>query len=166
MVFSSVIFLVYFLPLFLLGYFLIYKKHKNTYLLLASILFYSWGAPKFIFVILLTTLIDFYLVKYMDSLADQRKRKWVLAISVTLNLSLLFYFKYCNFFLENTNALLSVFGNSGITLLNVVLPIGISFYTFESITYAVDVYRRVHKPLHNFMDYQLYIILFPKLIAK
>jgi len=86
-------------------------------------------------------------------------------LSICMNLGLLFYFKYCNFFIENTNCILSWFHIEPIKILEVVLPIGISFYTFESLTYVIDVYRRVHKPLKNFWHYQLYIILFPKLIA-
>jgi len=89
----------------------------------------------------------------------------MLSLSVSVNLGLLFYFKYSNFFIENVNEILSVFGDKHIQWTKLVLPIGISFYTFETITYVVDVYRRVHKPLHNFWDYQTYIILFPKLIA-
>jgi alginate O-acetyltransferase complex protein AlgI len=92
-------------------------------------------------------------------------RRLMLSLSVSINLGLLFYFKYSNFFIENVNSFLSVFGSTNITWTKLILPIGISFYTFETITYVVDVYRRIHKPLHNFWDYQLYIILFPKLIA-
>jgi len=86
-------------------------------------------------------------------------------LSICMNLGLLFYFKYCNFFIENVNCILSWLHIEHIKILEVVLPIGISFYTFESLTYVIDVYRRVHKPLKNFWHYQLYIILFPKLIA-
>lgn len=89
----------------------------------------------------------------------------MLLLSVTVNLGLLVYFKYSNFFVENINAVLSSVGVGEIPWVKLVLPIGISFYTFETLTYVVDVYRRVHKPLKNFWDYQLYIILFPKLIA-
>lgn len=89
----------------------------------------------------------------------------MLALSVSINLGLLFYFKYFNFFIDNINYVLSIFGDYHIHWVKLVLPIGISFYTFETITYVVDVYRGVHKPLDNFWDYQLYIILFPKLIA-
>ncbi len=165
MVFSSIVFLLYFLPAFLITYYLVDKKLKNIVILLFSILFYSWGAPRFIFVILGTTFIDFHLVKLMSSTKKELHRKLMLTLSVSINLGLLFYFKYSNFFVENVNALLSVFGGNEIQWTKLVLPIGISFYTFETITYVVDVYRRVHKPLHNFWDYQLYIILFPKLIA-
>ena len=165
MVFSSIVFLLYFLPLFMLVYFSVDRKYKNAVILLGSIFFYAWGAPKFIFVILGTTLLDFYLVTWMDRTASETKRKLMLTLSVSVNIGLLFYFKYSNFFIENVNQALSVFTDKQIHWTKLVLPIGISFYTFETITYVVDVYRRVHKPLTKFWDYQLYIILFPKLIA-
>lgn len=165
MVFSSITFLVYFLPIFLLLYFIIDKKYKNILILIGSIIFYAWGAPNFIFVILLTTFLDFHLVGWMVRLDKPSHRKILLAISVSINLGLLFYFKYCDFFIGNINRGLQKLGAEEIPLLNVIMPIGISFYTFETITYVVDVYRKVHKPLKKFWDYQLYIILFPKLIA-
>ncbi len=165
MVFSSSIFLVYFLPVFLTLYFLTDKKYKNFILLLASILFYSWGAPQFIFAILATTTVDFYFVKWLWLSKSEKGRRIFLFLSLFLNVGMLFYFKYCNFFVENLNTLLKAFGYKELKWVEVILPIGISFYTFESITYVVDVYRRIHKPLDNFWDYQLYIILFPKLIA-
>lgn len=165
MVFSSVIFLVYFLPIFLTIYFLVPKSFKNPVLLLSSIFFYAWGAPLFIFAILLTTTVDFYFVKLLNNAADDKKRKLWLILSLSLNVGMLFYFKYCNFFIENVNAILNAAGIQEVSWTKVVLPIGISFYTFESITYVVDVYRRLHKPLDNFWQYQLYIICFPKLIS-
>lgn len=165
MVFSSIVFLLYFLPAFLLLYFITPTKLKNLVILFSSILFYAWGAPLFIFVILGTTTLDFFLVRVMHNSANDKKRKFFLVLSLCLNLGLLFYFKYCNFFVENFNVLLNVLGVNGVKWTAVVLPIGISFYTFESLTYAIDVYRRVHKPLSNFWNYQMYIILFPKLIA-
>ena len=165
MVFSSIVYLLYFLPLFLFIYYLIDKKYKNGVLLLGSIFFYAWGAPKFIFVILFTTFLDFHLVSWMDKSTSEIKRKLLLLLSISINLGLLFYFKYSNFFIENVNAVLSLFGDKQIHWTKLILPIGISFYTFETITYVVDIYRRIHKPLTKFWDYQLYIILFPKLIA-
>ena len=165
MVFSSVIFLVYFLPIFLTLYFLTPAKFKNLVLLLSSIFFYAWGAPLFIFAILGTTTLDFYFVKLLHNAQTEQKRKLFLILSLCLNVGLLFYFKYCNFFIENINAVLGAVGMTEISWTKVILPIGISFYTFESITYVVDVYRRLHKPLDNFWQYQLYIICFPKLIA-
>ena len=92
-------------------------------------------------------------------------RKTILLLSVSMNLGLLVYFKYSNFFIENFNVILNTLGKDQIQWIKLILPIGISFYTFETITYVVDAYRKVHKPLNNFWEYQLYIILFPKLIA-
>ena len=165
MVFSSIVFLLYFFPVFLITYYLVGKKFKNPVILFFSIFFYSWGAPKFIFVILATTFLDFNLVRWMSNTKNDLHRRLMLTLSVSVNLGLLFYFKYSNFFVENVNAILQLVGINGIQWTKLVLPIGISFYTFETITYVVDVYRRIHKPLDNFWEYQLYIILFPKLIA-
>lgn len=165
MVFSSIAFIFYFLPLFFLVYYLADKKYKNVVILLGSILFYAWGAPQFIFVILATTVIDFYVVRFMSQTEGRNLRKLLLCFSLAINLGLLFYFKYSNFFVENLNIALLQMGVKPLSWTKLVLPIGISFYTFETLTYVVDVYRRVHKPLKNFWDYQLYIILFPKLIA-
>ncbi|MBK8954711.1 MAG: MBOAT family protein [Saprospiraceae bacterium] len=165
MVFSSIVFILYFLPAFLICYYLVGKRYRNIVILVFSTFFYSWGAPKFIFVILGTTFLDFHLVRWMDGSANQLKRKLLLILSLSVNLGLLFYFKYSNFFIENVNVFLEGFGMNSIQWTKLILPIGISFYTFETITYVVDVYRRVHKPLQHFWDYQTYIILFPKLIA-
>lgn len=165
MVFSSIIFLFFFLPLFLWVYFLTPKSYRNFVILLGSCIFYAWESPRFIFVILGTTFLDFHFVKNMDKSSSAIKRKIWLILSLSLNIGLLFYFKYCNFFIDNLNSVLSTAGMGKIEWLKLALPIGISFYTFESVTYLVDVYRKVHKPLSNFWDYQLYIMLFPKLIA-
>ncbi len=161
MVFSGITYLVYFLPVFILLYHLVPHKFKNAVILIASIYFYSWGGPKFIFVILGTTFLDFLLVNTMQNQKTQKSKRKFLIVSLCLNLGLLFYFKYCNFFIENINAVLG----TEISWIKVVLPIGISFYTFESLTYVIDVYRGVHKPLKNVWHYQTYILLFPKLIA-
>lgn len=165
MVFSSITFLVYFLPIFLLAYHLTPNKYKNACILIFSIVFYAWGGPKFIFVILGTTFLDFFLVNKMHEAKSVKTKKQFLVLSLVMNLGLLFYFKYSNFFIENINAVLGLAGIKEIGWLKIVLPIGISFYTFESVTYVVDVYRGIHKPLKNFWHYQTYILLFPKLIA-
>jgi alginate O-acetyltransferase complex protein AlgI len=165
MVFSSIIFLILFLPAFILVYQFVGKKYKNRFILFASILFYSWGAPKFVFALLLVTTVDFYFVKSLAASENPKKRKLFLAASLIMNLGLLAYFKYANFFIDNVNAVFCAFGMEEINWVKIILPIGISFYTFETITYVVDVYRKVHAPLKHFWDYQLYIILFPKLIA-
>ena len=165
MVFSSITFLVYFLPIFLLAYHLTPNKFKNACILIFSIVFYAWEGPKFIFVILGTTFLDFFLVNKMAESKSSKTKKQILVISLLMNVGLLFYFKYSNFFIENINGVLGLAGVKEITWLKIVLPIGISFYTFESVTYVVDVYRGIHKPLKNFWHYQTYILLFPKLIA-
>lgn len=165
MVFSSITFLCVFLPIFLACLLSTPKNYRNYTILLFSVLFYSWGAPKFIFVILLTTMVDYFLVNKMDSYEKPSMRKLFLVLSLSINVGLLFYFKYSNFFIDNLNTLLGSIGVKPIAWFKIVLPIGISFYTFETITYVVDVYFKKHKPLTNFMDYQLYIMLFPKLIA-
>ena len=165
MVFSSVTFLLLFLPAFLIIYQLIGKAFKNAFILISSIVFYSWGAPTFIFILLGTTFIDFFIVKKIDKVQLEWKRKALLMLSLSINVGLLYYFKYAHFFIENVNLIITQFNGKPFPLTEIILPIGISFYTFETITYVVDVYRKVHKPLHKFWDYQLYIILFPKLIA-
>lgn len=165
MVFSSITFLVYFLPLFLLVYHLTPHKFKNACILIFSIIFYAWGGPKFIFVILGTTFIDYFIVNKMHQAKNEKGKKQLLIVSLLINLGLLAYFKYSNFFIDNINVALGTIGIKEITWLKIALPIGISFYTFESVTYVVDVYRGVHKPLKNFWHYQTYILLFPKLIA-
>src|ERR1700741_4558201 len=122
--FSSITFLVYFLPIFLLAYHLTPNKLKNACILIFSIVFYAWGGPKFIFVILGTTFLDFFLVGKMAEAKTTKGKNQLLVISLIMNLGLLFYFKYCNFFIDNVNALFGMFGMKEITLLKVILPIG------------------------------------------
>ncbi len=165
MVFSSVIFLLYFLPVFLCLYFLAGKKYRNWVILLASILFYSWGAPRFVFILLASTWLDFHLVGHMYREKNPMRKKWLLGLSIFLNVGLLAYFKYANFFVDNLNAFLTSIGAGAVPWADVILPIGISFYTFQTLTYSIDVYRGVHRPLEKARDYMLYIIMFPQLIA-
>jgi alginate O-acetyltransferase complex protein AlgI len=165
MIFSSIIFLVFFLPIVFTIYYLSHNKFKNRVLLLASMLFYAWGAPKFIFVLLPLTAIDFLIVKKMYALTPGRKKQLWLAASVCLNLGLLMYFKYCNFFIDNANVVLTKLHITNIEWTKIVLPIGISFFCFETLTYSIDAYRKVIKPLQYLHDYYLYIFFFPKLIA-
>ena len=164
MVFSSALFLFGFLPIFFTVYFLINKKHKNYCILVFSFLFYQWGAPTFVYTVLIITFVDFYIVNQIH-ISVGRRRKLFLVISLLLNIGLLSYFKYANFFIENINEVLAVFGVKSVVWTKVILPIGISFFAFETLTYSIDVYRKVHKPLKNVLDYYTYILLFPKLIA-
>lgn len=164
MVFSSITFLYYFLPFFLLFYFLVPSRFKNLVLLIASILFYSWGAPMFIFIVLVSIVIDFYLLRDFPSYKTKSK-KLLLSISLLLNVSILAYFKYVNFFIDNVNDLMIHYGYNGVEWVSVVLPIGISFFTFQKISYSIDIYRGIKPPTKSIIDYALYILMFPQLIA-
>ncbi len=165
MVFSSSIFLLYFLPIFLLTYFLIDARFKNILILIASIFFYSWGAPKFVFVILFSTIIDFYIVRKLHKTSRLQTRNILLGTSIFINVGLLAYFKYANFFIENVNSVLHSVGVNELAWTAVALPIGISFYTFQTLTYSIDIYRKKHAPLEKVTDYLLYIMSFPQMIA-
>ena len=165
MVFSSSLFLYLFLPFFLLLYYLVAKKYKNYVLLVASIAFYSWGEPWFIFVILGSTILDFHIVNALYRTKIKKKKNIFLALSISTNLGLLLYFKYANFFIENVNSMLIGFGVEEVAWTSVALPIGISFYTFQTLTYSIDIYRGIHKPLEKVTDYLMYILMFPQLIA-
>jgi len=165
MVFSSVLFLVYFLPAFLLLYWGVPVRFKNLVALVASLLFYAWGGLSFLGLFLGSVVVNFFLIRFMDAATERRKKRLFLLISILLNVSMLFYFKYANFFLENASAVGGYLGGPALTWEQVALPIGISFFTFEKLTYTIDVYRGVNKPLRSFWDFLLYIMLFPKMIA-
>lgn len=165
MVFSSSFFLFAFLPIFLVLYYLAAERYRNYVLLIASIFFYSWGEPRFIFIILLSTLIDFHIVNGLYRTKIKKRKNLYLFLSISTNLGLLLYFKYANFFIENVNTILNSIGIEEVGWTSVALPIGISFYTFQTLTYSIDIYRGVHKPLKKVSDYMMYIIMFPQLIA-
>jgi len=129
MVFSSSLFLLYFLPVFLIIYFLLGKKLKNIFALIASIFFYAWGAPDFIFIVLGSIIIDYYIVELLNKSIGKRKNI-LLALSVLLNVGLLVYFKYANFFIDNINEILTRLGSENVRWTEIALPIGISFFTF------------------------------------
>ena len=124
MVFSSSLFLLYFFPVFLIVYYLLPRVAKNPFALLASIFFYAWGAPTFVFIVIGSILLDFYVVKLMD-LKEGKAKGWLLAVSMTLNIALLLYFKYANFFVDNFNAVLTHFGMEAVHWTRIALPIGI-----------------------------------------
>lgn len=164
MVFSSSLFLLYFLPVFLLFYYFADVKYKNYVALAASLFFYAWGAPTFIFIVIGSIIADFYAVKVMHR-SKGRKKCLLVAFSIVLNIGMLLYFKYANFFVENFNLMVEGFGGKPVEWAKVALPIGISFFSFQKMTYAVDVYRKVHVPLKRISDFALYILMFPQLIA-
>ena len=165
MVFSSNVFLLYFMPFFFLAYFLTPRKYRNYTLLLASLLFYAYGAPDFIIQLVASTVANFFLVKWMCRSEKPTVKKLLCAISILISLGLLLYYKYGNFFMENVNAMLSFAGKSAMNWSRILLPIGISFFSFQSITYTLDVYRGVNTPLEKLTDFVLYIMMFPQLIA-
>jgi alginate O-acetyltransferase complex protein AlgI len=170
MIFSSNIFLFFFLPIFLIAYFVTPQKFRNYTLLLFSIVFYAYGAPDFVFLLVGECIINYYLVKAMGRCTDSvhtvsTKKKWLCALSIIMALGLLLYFKYANFFMENLNTILGWANHEPIGWMKVALPIGISFFTFQSITYTIDVYRGTTPPCQKLTDYVLYIMMFPQLIA-
>lgn len=162
MVFSSLIFLFYFLPITFVVYYITPMRWKNTVLLIASFVFYAWGEARYFPLIFTLTLIN-----YMLGLVIQRYRghklggKLALAGSVLTNIGTLAFFKYSNFIIDNINAL---FG-SQISSLDVTLPLGISFFTFQIMAYCIDVYRGVNDADRNFVDYATALVMFPQLVA-
>lgn len=165
MVFSSNVFLIFFLPVFLTFYFISPKKYRNIVLLLFSLIFYAYGAPDFILLLVGSCVANFYLVKLMHNSENKLTKKLYCATAIVISLGLLIYYKYANFFIDNINILLEGFGLHTITFAKVLLPIGISFFTFQSITYVIDTYRGNNQPMERLHDYVLYIMMFPQLIA-
>ena len=168
MVFSSNIFLFFFLPIFLVAYFLTPRKLRNYTLLLFSLVFYAYGAPDFVFILTGECILNYFLVKYMTKTQKRSAKRWLCALSILLPLSLLLYYKYAHFLVENLLTLFSLTSHlSTLTshLSTLIMPIGISFFTFQSITYTLDVYRGVTPPSRKLTDYVLYIMMFPQLIA-
>lgn len=162
MLFSSALFLLYFFPVFITGVFVIPKTLQNAFLLILSLFFYFWGAPEFILILIYVTSINFFVA---GKIPHHKRKRLLLWIYIALNLGLLAYFKYTNFLIENVNLLLLDLGLKRVELNNIVLPLGISFFTFQSITYGVDVYRGNAQPQKSIFNYWLYILFFPQLIA-
>ena len=162
MVFSSTIFLCVYLPLVLLGYYICPKKGRNLFLLIVSLVFYAWGEPKYVFLMIFSILVNYIFGRLMDKHRENKKRlKLLLVLSVVIDIGLLSVFKYTDFIITNVNA---IFGSS-FDLLNIALPIGISFYTFQAMSYTIDVYRDDVRVQKNLIDFGMYITMFPQLIA-
>ena len=157
MVFTSINFLYYFLPTVLILYFIVPKKYKNLLLLISSLLFYFYGEPKYIILMV----IEIVLAYFEARLIEKYKSKEIFIFSIFIHVLLLCIFKYTNFLITNINGIF----NTNISLLNIVLPIGISFYTFQIISYLVDVYKGKLKAQKNFISLATYVSLFPQLIA-
>lgn len=165
MVFSSLEFLLMFLTVTLLVYFIVPLKIRNIVLLIVSLIFYGWGEPVYVFLMIFTIAVDyiFGLLVERNLKKDDRKRaKTCLVLSIVINLSILGFFKYYDFFVSNLRL---IPGLSGLPLLGLSLPIGISFYTFQALSYVIDVYRGDTGAQHNAAAFGAYVTLYPQLIA-
>lgn len=164
MVFSSTYFIFFFLPTVLLVYFAVPNKLKNCILFLFSLLFYFWGEPGYVLIMLFSTVFDYANGRMIARFYDKGKRgaaKAVLVCAVVINLGILGFFKYHNFFIENVNALTG----AALSPTDLALPIGISFYTFQTMSYTIDVYRKAVRAQRNLIDFGTYVTMFPQLIA-
>ncbi len=161
MLFSSIPFLYYFLPSVLMLYFIAPKKLKNTVLMLSSLVFYGWGEPKYVVLMIASIVIGYFSGILIEAFSQKKLSKVFLGISVAVNLGFLAYFKYADFFIENFNAVTGL----SVPLLRIALPIGISFYTFQILSYTIDVYRKNAKAQKNIINLAAYITMFPQLIA-
>ena len=161
MLFSSIPFLYYFLPAVLLVYFLVPWKLKNTVLLLSSLVFYGWGEPKLLTLMVFTIAMFYFCGLAIEKADSQRKKKLWLTISVVISLSLLGIFKYADFFIGSFNGVTGL----SVPFLRLALPVGISFYTFQSLSYTIDVYRGAVPAQKNPISFGAYVALFPQLIA-
>jgi alginate O-acetyltransferase complex protein AlgI len=170
MVFSSHIFLFYFLPLSLLAYYAMPRRGKNLVLTGLSYIFYGWSNPLFTLLMFCSTLIDYLcgLVIGFAPTEHRRRRKLAVLVSILSNLSLLGFFKYTGFAMESYNQLFAAMGIEGfnpLPVLSFLLPLGISFYTFQSMSYSIDVYRGDAKCIRNFLDFACFVAMFPQLVA-
>lgn len=162
MVFSSILFLFGFFVVFFLGYYSVPYKFKNAWALLGSTVFYAWGGPLFVFVLFASLTADYYIALQFNK--SSKKKQW-LTLGLVLNIGLLAYFKYANFFVDNLNSLLVKLGMDEAHWTEVALPIGISFFTFQKISYLIDVYRGEKEAQKDWSKYALFVVLFPQLIA-
>jgi alginate O-acetyltransferase complex protein AlgI len=177
MVFSSIIFIFFFLPIFLGVYFIIQKKYRNLFILLASLLFYFWGEAWYVLLMIGVSLFDygcgllFTTIRKMGSFSEEKKKrlsKIVLISSIVGNLAILGVFKYFNFGIDSLNSLFQIIGlgsDSLIRVAQIALPLGISFYTFQSMSYTIDVYRGEVPATRNIVNYLSFVTLFPQLVA-
>ena len=161
MLFSSIPFLYYFLPSVLILYFIVPKKLKNTVLMLSSLVFYGWGEPKYVFLMIASIVIGYFSGILIEAFSQKKLSKVFVGVSVAVNLGFLAYFKYADFFIENFNTVTGL----SLPLLRIALPIGISFYTFQILSYTIDVYRKDVKAQKNIINLACYITMFPQLIA-
>lgn len=160
MLFSSLLFIFFFLPIFLLIYYLVPFKFKNIILLIFSLVFYAWGEPKYIFLLIFVTLLNYMCGLLIDKNKKKKTRKYIMIICVILNISLLCFFKYTNFIIDNLNSL-----GLNFNVINIALPLGISFYIFQTMSYTIDLYKNKVQVEKNFLNFLTYISMFPQLVA-
>ena len=162
MVFSSILCIFRFLPISMGIYFLTPKKFRNFSLLILSLVFYSWGEPKYFVLMLASIFVDYFISLGIDkNNKSKRIRIILLCISITFNIVILFFFKYINFFIENINSIFNI----SLSYVKITLPLGISFYTFQTMSYTIDVFLKKVKPEKNIIDFGAFVCLFPQLIA-
>ena len=162
MVFSSILFIFRFLPIAMGIYFLTPKKLKNLSLLILSLIFYSWGEPRYFLLMIASIFVDYFISINIEKNNKNKKIKiLLLAISIIFNVGILFFFKYINFFIENIN---SIF-NMSLNNVKITLPLGISFYTFQTMSYTIDVFLGKVKAEQNIINFGAFVCLFPQLIA-
>ncbi|MBO4432567.1 MAG: MBOAT family protein [Clostridia bacterium] len=164
MVFSSFVFLLLFLPFTLILYYAVPCRAKNGILFFLSLVFYAWGEPIYILIMLFSTVFDYFnglMLERLDKKKKEKGRTAVLILSVVVNIGLLCFFKYMDFAIETVSKL----GGLNLRPVGLALPIGISFYTFQTLSYTIDVYRKKVKAQHNILNFGMYICMFPQLIA-
>ncbi len=161
MVFSSILFLFAFLPVTFLVYYTVPVRFRNTALFFLSLIFYSWGEAKYFPIMLSVIVVNYFASIRMEKKPDRRSRRLLLWLCVAFNFGMLGFFKYADFLSENVNALFGL----GLPMLRLTLPLGISFYTFQTMSYTIDVYRGDVPAEHNFIDFGAFVVLFPQLIA-
>lgn len=162
MVFSSILFLFWFMPVVFIAYYVMPQRFKNLWLMIASLVFYSWGEPKYFPIMIASIFVDYICSLIIEANRDKR---WIcrtcMGVSILFNIGMLMFFKYANFFITNVNAATGL----SIDLLHLALPLGISFYTFQTLSYTIDVYRGNVYAERNIVDFGAFVCLFPQLIA-
>ena len=161
MVFSSTVFLFLFLPVTLIIYYVINKKVRNLWLLLVSVIFFAWSQPNYLWIIITSIIVNYFSALFISRAKNIRFKKFILIFSILANVGLLYYFKYFNFTIDIINKIFNTAFDFG----KIVLPIGISFFTFQGLSYVIDVYKDNKLVQKNFLKLALYIVLFPQLIA-
>jgi alginate O-acetyltransferase complex protein AlgI len=168
MLFNSIDFAI-FLPIVFAIYWFVFQKNlklQNLFILLASYLFYGWWDWRFLFLLLFSTIVDYTVGVIFKKTEKQLHRKLLLTVSIVLNLGLLGFFKYYNFFVDNFVAAFSLFGKElSVSTLRIILPVGISFYTFQTLSYGIDVYRKKLEPTKDFVAFAAFVTFFPQLVA-